>query len=57
MSSIADHSIQFTIPYPSGAFRDTFTYDADAKTWRFVLEAAQKDGSWKHFARYDVRRP
>lgn len=54
--ALADDAIQFTIPYREGAFRDTFTYDAKSNTWLFVLEAAQPDGTWKHFARYDVRR-
>ena len=53
----SEDTIQFTIPYEKGAFRDTFTYDPDANTWLFVLESAQPDGKWKHFARYTVRRP
>ena len=55
--TLTDDSIRFTIPYAGGSFRDTFTYDAATDSWRFVLEAGQPDGSWKHFARYDVRRP
>jgi hypothetical protein len=55
--SVTDNSIQFTIPYEGGPFRDTFTYDSDTNTWVFVLEASQPDGTWKHFARYKVRRP
>ena len=53
---VTDDTIQFTIPYTSGSFRDTFTYDPASKTWLFVLEAAQSDGTWKHFARYNVHR-
>ena len=53
--SITDHSIQFTIPYEGGSFRDTFTYTPETDTWLFVLEAAQPDGTWEHFARYNVR--
>lgn len=53
---ITENSIQFTIPYESGSFRDTFTYDPAAKTWLFVLEAAQPDGTWTQFARYSVHR-
>ena len=53
---VTENSIQFTIPYQSGSFRDTFTYSPESKTWLFVLEAAQPDGTWKHFARYSVRR-
>lgn len=55
--SVTDNSIQFTIPYGGGPFRDTFTYNPDTNTWLFVLEVFQPDGTWKHFARYNVRRP
>ncbi|MGO4893550.1 DUF1579 family protein [Flavobacterium sp. W21_SRS_FM6] len=55
--SVTDNSIQFTIPYGSSPFRDTFTYNPDTNTWLFVLEASQPDGTWKHFARYNVSRP
>jgi hypothetical protein len=53
---VTGNSVQFTIPYESGSFRDTFTYNPASKTWLFVLEAAQPDGTWKHFARYSVHR-
>ena len=53
--SITDNSVQFTIPYESGLFRDTFTYSQKANTWLFIIEALQPDGTWKHFARYSVR--
>lgn len=55
--AVSENTIQFTIPYEKGAFRDTFTYNPDTNTWLFVLESAQPDGKWKHFARYTVRRP
>jgi hypothetical protein len=32
------------------------SYNPETSTWQFKLEAAQPDGSWKHFARYDVKR-
>jgi hypothetical protein len=49
-------TLQFTFPYPDGPFRDTFEFDPRNSTWHFRIEAGQPDGSWKHFARYDVRR-
>ena len=55
--TLTDDSIQFVVPYPSGAFRDTFKYDPHESTWLFVIEAQQPDGSWQHFARYSVHRP
>ena len=55
--SVEDNAIQFFIPYSSSTFRDTFTYDSKTDTWVFVLESSRPDGTWKHFARYDVYRP
>jgi len=55
--TVSGNTVQFTIPYEGGAFRDTFTYSQETNTWLFVLEAAQPDGKWKHFARYTAQRP
>jgi hypothetical protein len=49
-------TIQFTVPYATGAFRDTFVYDRRTDAWDFRLEAADSAGGWRLFARYDVRR-
>ncbi|WP_257325979.1 DUF1579 family protein [Pseudoalteromonas rhizosphaerae] len=54
--SITSDSIQFTIPYKNGSFRDTFTYDSTSETWSFLLEAAQENGEWVHFAKYNVTK-
>ena len=55
--SVTDNSIQFSIPYsPTNTFRDTFTYNPEKDSWIFVLESSNADGTWKHFARYEVRR-
>lgn len=53
---IKGNSMQLLFPYSSGNFRNTMTYNPDSGTWTFVLESAQSDGSWKHFARYEVKR-
>lgn len=53
---ISGNSIRILFPYQSGNFRNTMTYHADSASWTFVLESAQPDGSWKHFARYEVKR-
>jgi hypothetical protein len=53
---IDGNTVQFTFPYKSGQFRDTFTYNPETSSWVFLLESAQADGSWKHFARYTVER-
>ena len=52
---ISDNVIQFTIPYADGPFRDTLTFHPEDRSWSFVIEASQPDGSWKHFAHYDIR--
>lgn len=48
--------VQFTFPYASGQFRNTWRFDGATSSWQFALEAAQPDGTWKHFARYEVKR-
>ncbi len=48
------NTIQFTIHYDDGPFRDTLTFHPEARSWSFVIEASQPDGSWKHFARYEM---
>ena len=53
---ISENMIEFTIPYKDGPFRDTLTYSPEKASWEFVLQASQPDGSWKHFARYEIRR-
>lgn len=53
---VTDNAIQFSIPYSStDVFRDTFTYNPKKNTWIFILESSNEDGTWKHFARYDVK--
>lgn len=48
-------TIRFEVPYASGAFRDTFVFDAQQGTWRFVLESNHRNGGWDLFAEYKVR--
>jgi len=55
--TLADKTLEFVVPYPSGAFRDRLVRDQARGTWSFVIESQQADGSWQHFARYSLRRP
>jgi hypothetical protein len=48
-------TLLLNFPYPDGAFRDTFVYDARADSWYFRLEAADATGGWGLFAEYQVR--
>ncbi|HEU4843202.1 MAG TPA: DUF1579 family protein [Burkholderiaceae bacterium] len=54
---ITGNTIAFTFPYASAPFHDTLTYNADTASWSLVIDAAKPDGTWQHFARYDIRHP
>ncbi len=53
---ITGNTMQFIFPYNSGPFRDTLTYSPETTSWVLVIEASKPDGSWRHFAQYDIRR-
>lgn len=54
---ITESTIEFTLPYASAPFRDTLRYQAETASWTLDIESAKPDGTWQHFARYDIRRP
>jgi len=47
-------SIVFDVPYPDGAFRDTFVFNRTKGTWHFLLEGNNPTAGWKRFAEYDL---
>jgi hypothetical protein len=47
--------IQF--PYAEAAFKDTFVYDRNSRTWVLVIESQAPGGAWSNFARYTLVRP
>jgi hypothetical protein len=51
----AGNVLHLTFPYAEGAFRNTWTLIPDKKEWTLLIEAQEKDGSWKEFARYAMR--
>jgi hypothetical protein len=53
---ITDNTVEFTIPYQQGPFRDTLRFDPTTGKWRFTIEAPDGSGGWKHFAAYDIER-
>lgn len=53
---LMDNTIEFTIPYPDGPFRDTLVHDSATGRWRFTIEASEGSGKWKHFAVYEIER-
>jgi hypothetical protein len=44
------NAITFVFEYPDGPFHNTFTWNAGAKTWRFLLEQKDAAGKWTVFA-------
>lgn len=53
---IEGNTIEFTVPYADGPFRDTFVFSPERGAWELRIESAQADGSWAHFAHYELRR-
>jgi hypothetical protein len=50
----SDNKIVLTFQYPSGTFRDTFSYESGVKKWHFLIEAESENGAWDVFADYEV---
>ena len=44
------NSIKFVFEYPDGPFHNTFTWNPDSKTWRFLLEQKNQQGKWSVFS-------
>lgn len=50
------NAIEFSLPYSGGKFRDVLSKDNTKNSWSLNIEAEQKDGTWKHFAQYEITR-
>ena len=50
-------SIEFQFEYPDGPFYNTFTWNAKAKGWTFLMESVEKGGKRALFAEDTLRRP
>ena len=44
------NSIEFVFEYPDGPFHNTFAWNPETKTWRFLLEQKNAEGKWTMFA-------
>jgi Protein of unknown function (DUF1579) len=44
------NSIKFVFEYPDGPFHNTFTWNPDSQSWRFLLEQKNAEGKWSLFA-------
>ncbi len=43
-------------PYEDGAFRDTFTWQPESRSWTLLLESQGDNGTWSTFASYNLIR-
>lgn len=44
------NSIKFVFEYPDGPFHNTFSWNPDARNWRFLLEQKNDAGKWGVFS-------
>jgi Protein of unknown function (DUF1579) len=44
------NTIRFNFEYPDGPFHNTFTWNPEGKSWRFLLEQKNDAGTWGVFA-------
>jgi hypothetical protein len=44
------NSIKFVFEYPDGPFHNTFAWNPDSRTWRFLLEQKTNVGKWSVFS-------
>lgn len=51
------NSIKFVFEYPDGPFHNTFTWNPENKTWKFLGEQKTQAGKWTTFAEDTLRRP
>lgn len=47
--------IQF--PYAEAAFKDTFVYQPDSRSWSLLIESQKPRGGWSNFATYTLVHP
>ena len=50
------NSIKFVFEYPDGPFHNTFTWNPQMKSWRFLGEQKNKQGKWVTFAEDTLTR-
>lgn len=53
---IDNKTIEFTIPYTDGTFRDRITLNEQEKTWSLLIESFKDSTSWNTFAEYTISK-
>ena len=54
--SISGNTMEFQIPYGTGPFRDSLSFDPGTGSWSLRIEAADRSGNWQHFARCEIKK-
>jgi hypothetical protein len=44
------NQIRFVFEYPDGPFHNTYSWNAEEKSWQWLMEQKDKDGKWVPFA-------
>ena len=50
------NTIPFMFDYPTGPFRNTFTWDEKRRGWSFLMQSRDKAGNWQFFAEDTLTR-
>ncbi len=53
---IDNNTIEFTIPYADGTFRDRIILNEREKTWSLLIESFKDSTSWNTFAEYTITK-
>jgi len=53
---IDNNTIEFTIPYEEGPFRDRLTFNDRDKSWSLIIESSSDSISWNKFAEYIITK-
>jgi hypothetical protein len=51
-----DETIQFTYEYPSGPYKETWTFDPKERSWQFQVESKDRQGKWITFSTLTLHR-
>jgi hypothetical protein len=50
------NQIRFVFEYPDGPFHNTYRWNAEEKSWQWLMEQKDKDGKWVPFANLTLTR-
>lgn len=56
IGQVLGDTIEFSFSYSGGKFRDVLRKNNTTNSWSLKIEAEQKDGTWQHFAQYEITK-